>query len=46
MSLALEKPATYAQRHKYREIHNSIIQSVIFQEGLKLQACNLLRINL
>ena len=40
MSVALGKPATYAQRYKHRETHNSIIQSVISQEGLKLQACN------
>ena len=29
-------------KDKYWEIRNSIIQSVICQEGLKLQACNLL----
>ena len=31
-------------KHKYSEIHNSIIQSVISQEGSKLHAYNLLQI--
>ena len=29
-------------KNKYLKIHNSVIQSVMSREGLKLQACNFL----
>ena len=43
VATGFRKTATYAQK-KYLEIRNLIIQNVLSQEGLKLQAYNLLQI--